>query len=121
LKNELLYQVRSITQALVDTAVDLGEAARQWGGSLYEQLESAVDAIVNDIVRKGVVNMDGDGMAQWADIGRCRLLIEPGLSTYNSKTCVWCCNCQKNLDAVRFYLAWRLDCRARMAVEYTGK
>jgi hypothetical protein len=92
--------------------VDLGNAASQWGNGLYVQLSNAVEAIANDIVRNGKINRDAGDDAQGVNFGRCTFEIEPGMSTYSSKTCVFCCNCSNNMNAVRFYLAWRLDCRS---------
>jgi hypothetical protein len=105
-------QMDSIVQALSETATDLGKAAAQWGVNVRDQIMRAIEVIVQDIVRYGRFNMDGSGNSQWVDFGRCRFSIEPGMSTYSSKTCVWCCNCVNNVNAVRTYLAWRLDCRS---------
>lgn len=99
-------------QALQNIYMDLGNAASQWGNGLYMQLSRAVEAIANDIVRNGKMNRDSGDDAQAVNFGRCTFEIEPGMSTYSSKTCVYCCNCAQNMNAVRFYLAWRLDCRS---------
>lgn len=111
MEEELKKQMSSILQALGDTAMDLGNAAAEWGSNLTEQLMRAVEAIVSDIFSKGRINLDGVSAIQNVRFGRCTLSIEPGMNTYSSKTCVYCCNCVNNLNAVRMYLAWRLDCR----------
>jgi hypothetical protein len=111
MKAEMKAQVDSIVQALGDTVIDLGNKAEQWGTNFRAQLMNAVEAIVSDIMTKGLINMDGEKGGQYVPFGNCAFRIEPGMNTYSSKTCVWCCNCANNMNAVRLYLAWRLDCR----------
>jgi hypothetical protein len=111
LQAEMKMQIDSILQALKDTETDLGNAASEWGQDLSEQLVHALEVIVKDIVRDGRINMDGAGEGQFVNFGNCKLSTEPGMATFSSKTCAWCCNCVPNANAMRMYLTWSLDCR----------
>lgn len=104
-------QIDSIAKALKDVYEDLGKKATEWGPDLREQLKNAVQVIALDIVKNGKISKDGQDAIAAVDFGRCTFGIEPGMSTYSSETCEFCCNCIPNMNAVRFYLAWRLDCR----------
>lgn len=106
IQNELKAQIASIVAALSNTVSDLGNKAQEWGTDMATQLKNGLAAIANDIMTTGKFNK-----GSYIDFGNCRFTVEPGSNTYSSKTCVYCCNCVNNLNAVQFYLAWRLDCR----------
>lgn len=76
---------------------------------MVDELTKAIQSIGDEISHSGKVNVDS-ASAIVRSVGRCKFAVEPGMNTYNSKTCVFCCNCVNNLNAVRFYLAWKLDC-----------
>lgn len=109
--NALANQVEGIASAVARTVDSMGDRAREWGSDIQSQLKSALRAIARDLAAGNKINE-----IQFVDFGTCRLSVEPGFLRFTSKTCVYCCNCVNNMDATRFYLAWRLRCRGVVSV-----
>lgn len=103
-------------KALTDTVSDIANAGENMAGNLENELRDAISTLAAKVTGGSGVNLgdmqnDAASAMPLKSMPKCRFAIEPGKFTFHSRTCVYCCNCVKNLDAVQFYLAWRLDCR----------